>query len=241
MTDQYQTFPQIARARAHTRRAAGKSAADWYADLLEDFFTGRLIRASIPVFLRSQTGAPDNRENTRLRDEGHTLGRLGVTYLEDGTPVGQRVVWKGIDRKDLIETLGMCGWLPFSPVIETNRAGEGVVVNVDRYALVVPAKWHKLAKQTYLDNLSLRLSDAASWPLSATGQPALRRGRRPGDGTFDDSAALAEMERLIKSGEAKSVHDAALRASRLARKTGTDESTVRRLSKKWKKRESVDK
>lgn len=63
------------------------------------------------------------------------------------------------------------------------------------------------------------------------GQP----GRKPGSGSFDDDEVLLEMLRLLANGKAKSVHAAARRvvASGIAKNTGTGESAVRRLRRKY--------
>ncbi len=60
------------------------------------------------------------------------------------------------------------------------------------------------------------------------------RGRKPGDGTIDDSAHLDRMAALLKTREAKSVNDAARIVALDVRGQGTVESTQKRLSRHWK-------
>ena len=61
-----------------------------------------------------------------------------------------------------------------------------------------------------------------------------RQGRKPGDGAYDDKASLKKMARLIKTGRAKSVHEAAGIVAPDVAGGGTWESKARRLCDKWK-------
>ena len=65
-----------------------------------------------------------------------------------------------------------------------------------------------------------------------------RPGRKPGSGSFDDEETLREMLRLLANGKAASVHAAArlVVASGDAKNTGTDESAVTRLRRKFSAR-----
>ncbi len=60
------------------------------------------------------------------------------------------------------------------------------------------------------------------------------RGRKPGDGTINDSAHLDRMAALLKTREAKSVNDAARIVAKDVAGPATEESKKTRLSRHWK-------
>ena len=71
-------------------------------------------------------------------------------------------------------------------------------------------------------------------PKAPGGKRRTPRGRKKGDGTIDDTEVLAKMARLIESGEAKSVLDAATQVVEYARGSGREQSTIDRLRRKFK-------
>jgi hypothetical protein len=71
--------------------------------------------------------------------------------------------------------------------------------------------------------------------LSTIGGRHGRRGRKPGDGTRDDSANLERMASLINSGEATSVNHAAKIVAQDISGFALMESVQKRLSRKWAK------
>jgi hypothetical protein len=71
--------------------------------------------------------------------------------------------------------------------------------------------------------------------------PQKRRGRKPGSGSMEaaDEPFLLEMDRLIKSGSAKSPEDAARQVAKGAR-GASPESTMTRLAKRYRKKFSSE-
>ncbi len=62
------------------------------------------------------------------------------------------------------------------------------------------------------------------------------RGRKPGDGTIDDSAHLDRMAALLKTSEAKSINDAARIVAKDVAGPASEESKQKRIWLKYKER-----
>ncbi len=63
-----------------------------------------------------------------------------------------------------------------------------------------------------------------------------RRGRKKGDGSYDDSALLIEMEEILRDGKAKSSNDAAGLVADRAAGNATFTSKQKRLHRKYQKK-----
>lgn len=114
-------------------------------------------------------------------------------------------------------------------IIFSHNRGEpwGLFVDRQELAKVAAARWPN----------DLRGLDAQSASRGTAQRSGGKGGRTPGSGTFAkvDKPFHLEMDRLIESGEALSVHAAAKLVALRAPGTATEASKISRLSKGYKK------